>query len=97
MSKAKRKPAPKKKSFRAKQRVKRVVKASRARGTPAGNHHRDFIDSLMIASAQALGLMIDPAWRDSVKFNLRLVLDHAARLEAFLLTDDAEPAPVFHA
>ena len=57
----------------------------------------DFIEALADASAQALGLTIDPAWRDGVKFNLRLVLDHAARVEAFSLPDEAEPAPVFHA
>jgi hypothetical protein len=95
--KAKRKTASKKKSVRAKQGVRRLVKASSARGTPVGDQHRDFIDSLMVASAQALGLTINPAWRDSVKLNLRLVFDHAARLEAFPLADDAEPAPVFHA
>jgi hypothetical protein len=58
---------------------------------------RDFVDGLMAASAQALGLKIDPAWHKGVKFNLRLVLDHAARVEAFPVPDDAEPAPVFHA
>jgi Protein of unknown function (DUF4089) len=95
--KPKRKTALKKKSVRAKQHIKRVAKASGKRGTPAGNQHRDFIDSLMIATAQALDLTIDPAWRESVKSNLRLVLDHAARVEAFPLADEAEPAPVFHA
>jgi Protein of unknown function (DUF4089) len=94
---SKKKTAPKKRAIRAKQPGKRMVKASGARGTPAGNQHRDFIDGLMLASAQALGLTIDPAWRDSVKSNLRLVLDHAARVEAFPLPDDAEPAPLFHA
>ncbi len=51
----------------------------------------------MVASAQALGLTIEPAWRDSVRFHLRLVLDHAARVDALDLPDDAEPAPLFHA
>ena len=51
----------------------------------------------MTAAAQALGLTIEPGWRDGVKFNLRLMLDHAARVGAFPLPDDAEPAPVFHA
>ena len=51
----------------------------------------------MIAGARALGLTIDPAWRENVKFHLRLVLDHAARVDAFDLPDDTEPAPVFHA
>jgi hypothetical protein len=57
----------------------------------------DFIEDSMIAGARALGLTIDPAWRENVKFHLRLVLDHAARVDAFDLPDDTEPAPVFHA
>ena len=57
----------------------------------------DSIDALVTASAQALGLTLDPAWRDSVKFNLRLILRHAALVDEFPLPDDAEPAPVFHA
>jgi hypothetical protein len=95
--KPKRKTALKKKSARAKLGVKRAVKASVARSTRVEDQHRDFIDGFMTTSAEALGLTIDPVWRDSVKFNLWLVLDHAARLEAFALADDAEPAPVFHA
>jgi hypothetical protein len=98
MSKAKRKTAPNKKPIRAKQRVKRATKVARARRAPVKEqHHQDSIDSLVTASAEALGLTIDPAWRHSVKSNLRLVLDHAARVDAFPLPDDAEPAPIFHA
>jgi hypothetical protein len=94
MSKAKRKTAPKKKSIRVKQRA---IKPPGPRHTSVGDQYHGFIDSFMSASAEALGLTIDPAWRDTVKFNLRLVFDHAARVEAFPLPDDAEPAPVFHA
>ena len=57
----------------------------------------DFSDALIDGAAQALRLNIDPAWRDGVRFHLRLVLSHAARVDAFELPDDAEPAPVFHA
>ena len=49
------------------------------------------------ASAQALGLTLDPAWQAGVKFNLQLILRHAALVDEFALPDDAEPAPVFHA
>jgi hypothetical protein len=52
---------------------------------------------LVTANAQALGLTLDPAWHDSVAFNLRLILRHAALVDEFALPDDAEPAPVFHA
>jgi 1-carboxybiuret hydrolase subunit AtzG-like protein len=82
---------------RAKPGRKRTPTAARSRPPHAIRPERDFVDSLMIAGAEALGLTIDPAWRQGVKFNLRLVLDHAARVEAFSLPDDAEPAPVFHA
>jgi Protein of unknown function (DUF4089) len=95
--KTKRKPTRKNKSIRTNRAVKRAVKVFRPRRAAAGAQRGDFIDGLMAASAEALGLSIDPAWRDSVNFNLRLVLGHAARVEAFLLPDDAEPAPVFHA
>jgi Protein of unknown function (DUF4089) len=95
--KTKRKPTPQNKSTRANRVVKRAANVSRARRAAAGAQRLDLIESLMTGSAQALGLPIDPAWRDSVKFNLRLVLDHAARVEAFSLPDDTEPAPVFHA
>jgi hypothetical protein len=93
--KAKAKLTLKKKPLRAKPNANRVAKGARARRTPV--RHVDFVEDLMASGAQALGLTIDPAWRDSVKSNLRLVLDHAARVEAFPLSDEAEPAPVFHA
>ena len=52
---------------------------------------------LVEAGAKALGLPLDAAWHASVKFNLQLILRHAALVEEFPLPDDAEPAPVFHA
>jgi Protein of unknown function (DUF4089) len=55
------------------------------------------VDALVAASAQALGLALDPAWHKSIAFNLRLILHHAALVDEFALPDDAEPAPVFHA
>ena len=55
------------------------------------------IDALAAASAQALGLTLDPAWHGSIAFNLRLILRHAALVEEFVLPDDAESAPIFHA
>jgi hypothetical protein len=55
------------------------------------------VDSFVAASARALGLALDPAWHDSIAFNLGLILRHAALVDEFALPDDAEPAPVFHA
>jgi Protein of unknown function (DUF4089) len=57
----------------------------------------DAVDRLIEAGATALALPLDPAWRDNVALNVRLILSHAARVEEFALPDDAEPAPVFHA
>jgi len=55
------------------------------------------VDALVTANAQALGLTLDPAWHNSIAFNLRVILRHAALVDEFALSDDAEPAPVFHA
>jgi hypothetical protein len=93
--KAERKAAPKKKAIRPKRGIRSPVK--RPSGPRTKDRQHDFIEDLMAASAQALGLTIDPSWRDSVRFHLRLVLDHAARVDTFELLDDFEPAPVFHA
>ena len=57
----------------------------------------DAVDAMVEASAQTLGLTLDPAWRQSIAFNLRLILRHATLVDEFKLSDDAEPAPVFHA
>jgi len=57
----------------------------------------DAIEALVAASAQALGLPLDPGWRAAVKFNFQLILRHAALVDEFPLPDEAEPAPVFHA
>jgi len=82
---------------RAKPIGKRAKSVAQVRRAPVKQEHGDFIEALMSAAAQALGLTIDPAWREGVKFHLRLVLDHAARVDEFPLPDDAEPASVFHA
>ncbi|HUC49823.1 MAG TPA: DUF4089 domain-containing protein [Xanthobacteraceae bacterium] len=58
---------------------------------------RDAIDVLVEAGAQALDLPFDPAWHAGIKFNLQLILRHAALVDEFPMPDDAEPAPVYHA
>jgi hypothetical protein len=58
---------------------------------------RDTVDALVVASAQALGLTLDPSWQAGVTFNLQLILRHAALVDEFALPDDTEPAPVFQA
>jgi hypothetical protein len=70
--------------------------APRGRGAPADTPS-DFLDSLVAGGARALALTIDPAWHDSVKFNLGLILRLATLFDGFPLPDDTEPGPVFHA
>jgi len=78
----------------ASSRRKRSAKntAKKAEAAP-----RDSIDSLIAASAEALHLPVDPDWHAGIRFNLQLILKHAALVDEFLLSDEAEPAPVFHA
>jgi hypothetical protein len=57
----------------------------------------DAIDGLVAASAQTLGLTIEPAWYGGVRFNLQLILRIGSLVDEFPLPDYAEPAPVFHA
>jgi hypothetical protein len=57
----------------------------------------DAIDGLVTASAQALGIKIEPEWYGGVKFNLQLIMRIGALVDEFALPDDTEPAPVFHA
>jgi Protein of unknown function (DUF4089) len=52
---------------------------------------------MVAATAQALALPIDKAWRAGVERNLHLILTHAAFVDRFALPDDVEPAPVFRA
>ena len=79
--------------------IKRRAKKGRTgkAGATAAAPQHDAIASLVAASAQALGLTLDPAWHDGVAFNLRLILQIAARFDEFALPDETEPAPVFHA
>jgi len=89
----KRKARKKKSARRARPaHLRNAVKAARRSPAPV-----DHVEALMSAGAAALGIAIDPAWRDGVAFNLRLMLKLAAALEAFPLPDETEPAPVFNA
>jgi hypothetical protein len=57
----------------------------------------DLLDDLMTATADALALPIDPAWRPAVRTHLQVTLRLGKLVEEFDLPDDAEPAPVFRA
>jgi Protein of unknown function (DUF4089) len=56
---------------------------------------RDPLDQLIDATAAALALPVEPAWRPAVKANLEVTLRMAKLFDEFPLPDDAEPAPVF--
>jgi len=89
------------KSRRQKLRPAKAPRRARAqarsgRGGKIQNE-RDPVAALLEASAQALGLTLEPAWHDGIAFHLRLIFEHAARIDGFPLPDDTEPAPVFHA
>jgi 1-carboxybiuret hydrolase subunit AtzG-like protein len=72
------------------------MKRKTVRKSPPADR-RDAIDSLVVANAEVLGLTLDPSWVANVKFNLQLILRHAALVDEFTLPDDAEPAEIFHA
>jgi Protein of unknown function (DUF4089) len=55
----------------------------------------DPLDVLIGASAHALALPVEPAWKPAIKTNLDVTLRLAASFADFPLPDDAEPAPVF--
>ena len=80
------------KTSRARARTR--AEPTRARSKAAG---RDPLDAFVDASAHALDLDIDPAWRGAVKANLATTFALAALFADFPLPDDAEPAPIFSA
>ena len=77
--------------------VKRAKTKNAKKAKPSAPPKSDAIDAMVAAGAKALSLSIDPAWQPNVKFNLQLILRHAALVDEFSLPDDAEPAPVFRA
>jgi hypothetical protein len=95
LRKAKSKPAAKSTAKKARGKTTSATEAPAKK--PGKTPKHDAVDAMIAASAKALGLTLDPAWRPGLKFNLQLVLRHAALVDEFALPDDAEPAPVFHA
>jgi hypothetical protein len=52
---------------------------------------------LVAANTRSLGIKIDPSWEAGIIFNLQLIFSHAVKVDDFELSDDAEPAAIFHA
>ncbi len=61
------------------------------------NASTEQLDAVIDALAPAIGMRIDPAWREAVRANLAVTLRMAAIVDEFALPDEAEPAPVFAA
>ena len=55
------------------------------------------LNSLIDASAAALGIAIEPEWKPGIAANLAAALSAAAVQAEFELPDEAEPAPTFEA
>jgi len=69
----------------------------RSSSAPVGSSRSAYHDTLVVTSAQAIGISLDPAWHEAIALNLRLILHHAMLVDEFPLADDTEPASVFHA
>jgi allophanate hydrolase len=54
-------------------------------------------DSFVDAGCTLMGISLDPAWRDGVTTNLRMILGQGATLLDPALPDEVDPAPVFRA
>ncbi len=54
-------------------------------------------DADLTAAAAVLGIPLDPAWCDAVRFHWNLSLAAASLVAEFPLSDEADPAPVFTA
>ena len=55
------------------------------------------LDAIIDAMVPALGLRVQPDWRDAIRMNLAVTWRMGATVMAFPLADEAEPAPVFQA
>ena len=55
------------------------------------------LDDFITATAVALDLTLEDAWKPAVKAHLDVTLRHAAVVVEFKLPEEVEPAPVFKA
>jgi hypothetical protein len=53
------------------------------------------LDLYIASAAELLGIPIDLAWHDTIRFHLELTLRMARLVEGFALSDEADPAPVY--
>ena len=57
----------------------------------------DILEAWLDANAALLGIAVAPEWRDAVRLHLRITSELAQHVLDFQLSNDADPAPVFHA
>jgi hypothetical protein len=55
------------------------------------------LDALIDAGTAALGIEMQPEWRDAVRMHLVISLSHAQTVLDEPLSDHLDPAPVFRA
>lgn len=81
-----------------KKKAARAAKPVRVRKKAAPRTRKpDHIDAFIDSSVATLGLKIKDAWRPSIRSNLQVTLQHAARVMQFPLPDESEPGPIFRA
>jgi len=78
-------------------RTKRADKSRSGPSAPIGSRRTPYLDTLVATNAKALGISLDPAWHETIAFNLRLILLHAKIIDEFALPEEIEPASVFYA
>jgi hypothetical protein len=55
------------------------------------------LDALIDAGTAALGIPMQPEWRQAVRMHLAISLGHARTVMEAHIPDDVDPAPVFRA
>ncbi len=55
------------------------------------------LDALIDAGTTALGIEMQPEWREAVRMHLAISLSHVATVIEAKLADHLDPAPVFRA
>jgi len=74
-----------------------LKRQSRKVAKPASPPRSEPLDDFIVAGARALDLKINRAWMPAVRGHLQVTLRLGVLVAAFVLPDDAEPAPIFKA
>jgi hypothetical protein len=64
---------------------------------PPRSQKSNDLTALAAVGIGMLDLPVEPAWHETIVFNLQLLFKHAAFVDAFALADETEPGPVFRA